>query len=125
MLRRLVLILMLALLPLQWTWAAAASVCQHEEIVAGADGASASPHFGHHEHKHEGGHEPTQNDKGGGIDLDCPSCHVAAPALLMPRLDGPSPQAQAMAATPYRRSITAGLPERLIRPPHSPLLARD
>lgn len=123
MLRRLVLILMLALLPLQWTWAAAASVCQHEEIVATADGSLPSPHFGHHEHQHQqdDGHEPGQ----AGPDLDCPSCHVATPALLLPRLDPQPPLLAARVATPYQRSITAGLPERLIRPPHSPRLARD
>lgn len=125
MLRRLVLILMLALLPLQWTWAAAASVCQHEEIVATADGSLPSPHFGHHEHQHEhqqeDGHEPGQ----AGPDLDCPSCHVVTPALLLPRLDPQPPLLAARVATPYQRSITAGLPERLIRPPHSPRLARD
>lgn len=124
MLRRFVLILMLALLPLQWTWAAAASVCQHEEIVAGADGSIASPHFGHHEHKHEAGHEHGQAGKGG-VDVDCPSCHAAAPALLTLRLEPLPPELLAFAATPYRRSITAGLPERLIRPPHGLLLARD
>lgn len=121
MLRRLVLILMLALLPLQWTWAAAASVCQHEEIVATADGSLPSPHFGHHVHQHQGDEEAGPNE----LDLDCPSCHLGTPALLMPRLDPQPPLLAAHVATPYQRFITAGLPERLIRPPHSPLLARD
>lgn len=125
MLRRFVLILMLALLPLQSTWAAAASVCQHEEIVAGADGSSPSPHFGHHEHQHEGGPEGGQDPAPGGVDVDCPSCHAAAPALLAPRLEPQPPLLAAPAATPYQRSITAGLPERLTRPPHSTRLTRD
>lgn len=43
--RRYILIFMMCLLPLQWSWAAAARVCQHEQGVA---------HFGHHEHQHVG-----------------------------------------------------------------------
>lgn len=125
MLRRLVLILMLALLPVQWTWAAAASVCQHEEMVVNADGSSAPPHFGHHEHKHEADHDHGGSDGNGGIDVDCPSCHVAAPALLMPRLEALPPPPAEFTATPYRRTVTAGLPEQLIRPPHSAVLASD
>lgn len=114
MLRRLVLILMLALLPVQWTWAAAASVCQHEEIVLTDE---AHAHFGHHEHQHEGAPADA------GTDSDCPSCHFAAPVLPMPQQGAQAPLLAASPATPYLRSITAGLPERLIRPPHQFLVA--
>lgn len=113
MLRRLVLILLLAILPVQWTWAAAASVCQHESIAAGE-----TPHFGHHEHQHHDDGAGVDID-GPGVDTDCPSCHFAAPALLTPQAEAQPPLPAAAAATPYRRSVTAGLPERLIRPPHA------
>lgn len=43
--RRFVIICLLMILPLQWSWAAAASVCAHE-----AD--SAAQHLGHHQHDH-------------------------------------------------------------------------
>ncbi|WPB58015.1 hypothetical protein [Xylophilus sp. GOD-11R] len=41
--RRLLIVFLMFLLPLQWSWAAAATVCQHERTGS---------HFGHHEHRH-------------------------------------------------------------------------
>ncbi len=75
--RRLVLVFMMMLLPLQWSWAAAASVCQHE-----ANGA----HFGHHEHKRDNcsqadvpdtAEKSDQNsdDPSLGKHPDCQVCH--------------------------------------------------
>lgn len=130
--QRLVLVLLMLILPVQWTWSAAASLCRHEASTQQAR------HFGHHEHAHAEGNRltaetakppgsavaaSTADDPGlpgdaSGTHADCAACHVAAPALVMqaPALpDGPA----ALAATPYQRSITAGLPERLTRPPHA------
>ena len=117
---RLVLVFLLLLLPVHWTWAAAASVCRHES-------GAASQHFAHHEHQHEAGvngaAEVKKLSESGTplFDLahaDCASCHGAAPALTAlqraPALHPPPLQG----ATPYLRAVTAGLPERLIRPPH-------
>lgn len=42
---RFVIICLLMILPLQWSWAVAASVCAHE-----ADGTA--QHLGHHQHEH-------------------------------------------------------------------------
>lgn len=42
--KKLLIILMLLALPLQFTWAAAAAYCQHEKTTA------AEAHFGHHKH---------------------------------------------------------------------------
>jgi hypothetical protein len=82
--RRFLAIVLLALLPLQFSWAAVASYCGHEE-QAGAT------HFGHHEHQHHadtvGNAEPVADlvrmrprmplrDKApGAMDLDCGHCH--------------------------------------------------
>ncbi|MBF8178743.1 MAG: cobalt-zinc-cadmium resistance protein [Burkholderiaceae bacterium] len=44
--KKLLIILMLLALPLQFTWAAAAAYCQHENATAGA-------HFGHHKHQED------------------------------------------------------------------------
>jgi len=117
---RLVLVFLLLLLPVQWTWAAAASVCRHES-------GAASQHFAHHEHQHEAGVNgaaEVKNLSESGTSLfdlahaDCASCHGAAPALTAlqqaPSLHPPPLQG----ATPYLRVVTAGIPERLIRPPH-------
>ena len=79
--RRLLSILLLVLLPLQFSWAAVASYCEHE---AGPDAA----HVGHHAHQHDDAHsgEPGLDDNGGepsvkAIDLDCAQCHGQCAAL--------------------------------------------
>jgi hypothetical protein len=45
--RRWLTLLLLVTLPLQFTWAAAAAYCQHEQ-------APSARHMGHHEHEHPG-----------------------------------------------------------------------
>ncbi|MBB3178002.1 hypothetical protein FHW64_002413 [Variovorax sp. Sphag1AA] len=78
--RRFIVIFMMLLLPLQWGWAAAASVCEHE-----AGGA----HFGHHEHKHTGAGKATadKSEVPPATDLpgyhpDCHSCHGMGAACV-------------------------------------------
>ena len=89
--RRFLAIFLLALLPLQLSWAAVASYCAHETQVGAA-------HLGHHEHKHE--HQAdagpamdpvagpvadtdAQGDKApGAIDLDCGHCHGTCGVML-------------------------------------------
>ncbi|MDZ7590846.1 MAG: hypothetical protein U5L05_09170 [Rubrivivax sp.] len=82
--RRFLAIFLLALLPIQFSWAAVASYCAHE---LQADAA----HFGHHEHEHQhpGDAGPAidavadavadtdaQGDSApGAVDLDCGHCH--------------------------------------------------
>jgi hypothetical protein len=112
--RRLVLILLLTLLPLQWTWAAAASLCAHE-----AESSAASAHFGHHAHEHQQDGGAESDDGIDAVDTDCPSCHGAVAGLVMSTLGALHDWLGAIHATPYRRTVTDGLPERLIRPPHS------
>lgn len=121
---RFVLVFLLLLLPVQWTWAAAASICRHES-------GAASQHFGHHDHRHEVGVNGASlveklSDTGAQLSdvdhADCANCHGAAPALTTlhhaPALHQPVPQG----ATPYLRAVTSGIPERLIRPPHTRFL---
>ena len=43
--RRFVLLFLMLILPLQWSWAAVASVCRHET-------GSAAQYLGHHDHEH-------------------------------------------------------------------------
>ncbi|MBA4342298.1 MAG: hypothetical protein C0423_09110 [Methylibium sp.] len=114
------LIFLLLLLPVQWTWAAAASICRHESSIHAS-------HFGHHEHRHD--HQasatasvdasddtPQQGDSG--VHADCATCHAAVPWLMMQSAVGLGELLSPLAFTPYQRSVTAGVPERLIRPPH-------
>jgi hypothetical protein len=91
--RRWLLIFVLALLPLQFSWAAVARYCGHE---IGHDAAAASStHLGHHSHDHEAASgDPTPN--AAEVDDDCASCHLgcAQPIPMdhssaMPALDAP------------------------------------
>jgi len=71
--RRWLLILFIAMLPLQFTWAAVASYCTHEEPPA------QSQHFGHHEHEHHdgsGAEEHAGKKAVADVDNDCAYCHL-------------------------------------------------
>ena len=74
--RRIFLIFLLVLLPLQFTWAAGASYCQHEQEKV-------SKHLGHHVHQHDGqadtGGEQSQKSQ---PDNDCCICHLAATSAV-------------------------------------------
>lgn len=118
--QRIVLVFLLLLLPVQWTWAAAASICRHESSIH-------ANHFGHHEHRHD--HQPgviasvdapddTQQQSDSGVHADCATCHAAVPGLMMQSATVVSEPLPPLAFTPYQRSVTTGVPERLIRPPH-------
>lgn len=74
--RRWLSILILVMLPFQFSWAASASYCQHET-------SKLASHFGHHEHKHQGakvksgGSERSDvGNKLGALDDDCALCHL-------------------------------------------------
>lgn len=76
--RRWLSILMLVLLPLQFSWAAVASYCEHER---GAE----AVHVGHHAHEHAASADAGENGKPAGFDVDCGHCHgqLAVPALRL------------------------------------------
>jgi hypothetical protein len=70
--RRWLSILLLALLPAQFSWAAVAGYCRHEANPAAA-------HPGHHEHSQPGHAEgiagsPADTPDGAMLDMDCGHC---------------------------------------------------
>ena len=87
--RRILATVLLALLPLQFSWAAVASYCGHEEQAGAA-------HFGHHEHQYHAdtiGNAETVADlvatadaagekAPGAMDLDCGHCHGYCSVML-------------------------------------------
>lgn len=96
-------ILLLALLPLQFSWAAVAAYCGHEP-------GQQSEHLGHHEHEHQHAqatpHDGVASEEGpsgpSGFDVDCGHCHasfvsvpVMAPGLVIPLPGRPCPHAGA------------------------------
>lgn len=64
MLRRLVLVLMMCMLPLQMAWAVAGQYCEHES-------GKAAQHFGHHDHAHKVGGDIDKSGLKGKFDPDC------------------------------------------------------
>ncbi|CAM3601221.1 cation efflux protein, CzcI family [Paracidovorax anthurii] len=114
--RRWLLIFLLTVLPLQFTWAEAAGYCAHEPTAA-------SQHFGHHVHQHDGSAGASHDASfSGDADQDCGACHAGcAIALIARSLPGAQviraehvPQAQGMPLAP-----PPALPER----PNWPRLA--
>lgn len=75
--RRLIAVFLLLLLPLQFSWAVAASYCQHETTAA-------AKHFGHHAHEHAGDADEAADGKlPGAIDNDCGACHAGCLAAIV------------------------------------------
>jgi len=77
--RKALLIFLLAVLPFQFVWGAAAGYCQHEQGVDVS-------HFGHHAHKHAGKAGKAgkaadvsgeKSEQVGGDDADCIACHMS------------------------------------------------
>jgi len=83
---RFVALLLALLLPLQFTWGAAAAYCQHE------GGSQKVEHLGHHAHEHqadEAAKKPANAKLG--IDNDCTACHASCAAMaptVAPCIDG-------------------------------------
>jgi hypothetical protein len=81
--RRFVALLLLALLPMQFSWAAVSAYCQHE-----AD--AQTQHLGHHEHPQHAdagdadGHDADTDAPAASNGIDCGHCHAGALALTQP-----------------------------------------
>ena len=80
--RRFFLILLLFVLPLQMSWAAASAYCLHEE-------GKAAQHLGHHSHQHKAAaDQPSDADQSSGKSAkgqphsDCNVCHGIGHAWL-------------------------------------------
>lgn len=89
--RRVIAVFLLAMLPFQFVWGAAATYCQHEE-------GSNVAHFSHHVHKHQGkklklsdDSSPEKGSSPGGDDPDCAGCHASCNAPVMHASLGFSP----------------------------------
>jgi hypothetical protein len=70
--KKLILIFLLALLPFQFSWAAAAVYCQHEDEPA-------SMHLGHHSHKHDAKSDASEEaDNQLAAHGDCGYCQLSS-----------------------------------------------
>lgn len=112
--RQWLIVLMLVLLPAQFSWAAVSAYCGHE-TGAGTN------HLGHHEHDaHEHGHAPGDNKAGkdtpAGLSHDCGHCHGQCAALSCWADAG----AVALVSAPPAARAEAPLPVRAMAPPERP-----
>ncbi|NBP35951.1 MAG: hypothetical protein EBV01_11175 [Betaproteobacteria bacterium] len=76
--KKFLVIFMLVMLPLQFSWAAVAGYCQHE-------GGATAKHLGHHSHDHKSAtSESADNDSSmsAALDHDCATCHLACSVAL-------------------------------------------
>jgi hypothetical protein len=81
--KRYLAIFLLVLLPLQFSWAAIASYCEHETAVA-------AEHLGHHTHDHGSADHQESSKKtaqSAGMDHDCATCHLGCAAALVSDLN--------------------------------------
>ena len=109
--RRFIALLILCLLPLQWSYAVVADYCQHEEA------ASAQNHIGHHAHKHI---DATPDDKVKKIsfgDLDCPSCQHSTAFAILDLPAAKIPHASVAPIVFLSQSIPQRSPDNPFRPP--------
>lgn len=115
--RSFLVIVMMLLLPAQWTWAAAASVCAHEKTTQSA-------HFGHHEHAHQGAASlDGANDDGQGGSLaehpDCGACHGMNSAFVPAFGSVPELWLNRSHYEPYASAVPDRIVDTLLRPPLS------
>ena len=122
--RQILAICLLALLPLQFSWAAVASYC-------GLEGLAGATHFGHHEHQHHahtGGNadlDATADVKGdklpGAMDLDCGHCHGTCSAMVTLPMGLPGALSTALPSVTLDETGGAHAPTRPERPQWLPL----
>jgi hypothetical protein len=110
--RRWLAILLLTLLPFQFTWAVASSYCGHET------GSTQSRHLGHHDHQHVDHHDgsPSSAEKlPGAADPDCLNCHgqiAALPNLALPATASEAATRLGSADSPLFAARAPDRPER-------------
>ena len=110
--RKWLAIFLLVFMPLQLSWAAVASYCQHET-------GTAAKHFGHHDHQHKAadGKDATPDPaKTGGTDPDCAVCHAGCASILPGVVTLPSLAPPSLDTDGYWAHFSSPPIERLERP---------
>jgi hypothetical protein len=116
--RRALLVFLLFLLPLQFSWAAAAAYCDHEE-------GTMATHFGHHQHNHHSPHravagDPVKDSKAKvpfGDDNDCVFCHLACAQAMFSGNTSLPALAPSRAEFSYQLDFRSHIPP----PPYTPV----
>lgn len=100
-------------LPLQYSWAAAAVYCEHDQ--------QHSAHFGHHGHKHQAEHQaqadqPDDQGKTGQVHSDCEYCHFSFQAPFLPVLPDVATAGGEIRLEPVHFSYSSHIPDGPKRP---------
>lgn len=115
--RRWLALLLLFIVPLQLSYAAASVYCEHETGMA-------AKHFGHHLHQHKGQDGSTKGDGHGdskgtakkALHDDCGSCHMSMPQVLMQGFEMAEPLTSGTQVWPAGRHFSSADPGRIERP---------
>ncbi len=110
--KRYLTIILLVLLPLQFSWAAVVGYCQHESEVT-------VTHLGHHSHDHQAAdlHESGKDGvAAAGFDHDCATCHLGCAAAMTSDLKTPMAATDCYHPFDYRFNPSRALTERPERP---------
>ena len=104
---------MMVLLPLQWSWAAVGSICEHEP-----DGG----HFGHHVHQHDEPAPEAVADVAAEGDAvgnhpDCEACHGLGAGIPTAAAGVDAPWADGAQVSNHGHDIPDPPVESLLRPP--------
>lgn len=121
--KKLVLLLLLFVLPLQMSWAAASAYCLHEE-------GKAAQHLGHHSHQHKAsaGDEPQPDAAGKDLKAkakahsDCNVCHGIGHAWLPPGASMPVFDMASLAIDTSSFLYVSHIPDGPKRPDWSPVI---
>jgi len=107
---RFLIILLLLVVPLQMSYAAAATYCNHN------DQAASTSHFGHHMHKHV---QPSGDGKlpTGAVDPDCGLCQLGCACIMISADLQPMGAVPAQAALPPQHPLRSAHLRAYSRPP--------
>ncbi|OYO32606.1 cation efflux protein, CzcI family [Janthinobacterium sp. PC23-8] len=115
------LLLLLLVLPLQMSWAAASAYCLHEE-------GKAARHLGHHSHQHQADADTDKSEPGkdlkakGQPHSDCHVCHGIGHAWLPPGASMPVFDSASMAVDSSSVLYVSHIPDGPKRPDWSPVI---
>lgn len=108
--KRLVLVFLMVLLPLQSVWAVASAYCQHEQ-------GAAAQHFGHHEHQHQAADKDSlAGGSAASFHADCAFCHLGCVGVATSSPDLLPPVPASAAASPDDAFLLSIFPEGPERP---------
>ena len=110
--KKILVILLLTILPIQYAWSMAAVYCQHEPAKVS--------HFGHHGHQHQAQADGVADDAGQGkpakVHSDCEVCHHAVQASVLEDSGVLVPASAAFYAPPPSLQYLSYISDRPARP---------